>query len=308
MLEWASPLWFLALPAALLPWVGWWRPHALRYSAVGTVSGGWSARSLVALVGPALMSAALALLVLAMARPQRVDREIVRESDGVDILLAIDTSGSMGAPDMGSNVRQLTRLDAARLVMRQFIESRPYDRLGLLVFGEEAFVQVPLTTDHDGLLDFVNELDIGLAGRNATAVGDAVAVACKRMKELEAPSKVVILVTDGRSNAGLLTPQQAADAADALGIRVYTIGVGGDQIDERQLRAISATTHARFFRAAGVTDLAKVYDEIDAMEKTTAKVKEFVHRDELYLQALLPGLALFLLELILGHTLLRRLP
>lgn len=308
MLEWASPWWFLALPAALLPWFAWWRPHALRFSALGTVTAGWSPRDLIALVGPVLSSTALVLVALALARPQRVDREIVRESDGVDILLAIDTSGSMGAPDMGSNIRQLTRLDAARLVMRQFIESRPYDRLGLLVFGEEAFVQVPLTTDHDGLLDFVGELEVGLAGRNATAVGDAVAVACKRMKALDAPAKVVILVTDGRSNAGLLSPQQAADAAAALGIRVYTIGVGGDQMDERQLRAIAGTTGARFFRATGVTDLAKVYQEIDAMEKTTAKVKEFVHRDELYLNLLVPGLVCVLLDLVAAQTVARRLP
>ncbi len=308
MLEWYSPAWFFALPVALLPWIAWWRPHALRFSAVGLVSRGWTVREGLSLARPLLLSVALGLLVVGLARPQRVDREIVRESDGVDILLAIDTSGSMGAADMGSPMRPITRLDAARLVMRQFIESRPYDRLGLLVFGEEAFVQVPLTTDHDGLLDFVADLNIGLAGRSATAVGDAVAVACKRMKELDAPAKVVILVTDGLSNAGLLRPQQAADAAAALGIRVYTIGVGGDQMDERQLRAIAATTDAKFFRASGVTDLAKVYDEIDRMEKTTAAVKEFVHRDELYLNAVLPGLACFLLELLLGHTLLRRLP
>jgi Ca-activated chloride channel family protein len=308
MLEWASPLWFAALPLVLLPWLAWWRPHAIRFSAVGSLATGWSVRRVLALVPPLLASATLALVVFSLARPQQVERETIRESDGIDILLAIDTSGSMSAGDMGTNVRQLTRLDAARLVMRQFVEGRPNDRLGLLVFGEEAFVQVPLTTDHDGLVNFIGDLDIGLAGRNATAVGDAVAVACKRMKELSAPSKVVILVTDGRSNAGVLSPQQAADAAAALGIRIYTVGVGGDQMDERQLRAIATTTGAKFYRATDVNDLAQVYADIDTLEKSTAKVKEYVHRDELYLDLLLPGLACFVLDLLLGHTLLRRLP
>jgi len=307
VLEWASPLWFAALPLALLPWLAWWRPHALRYGSTALVSA-WSARRFLTLLPPLCASLALALSIVALARPQKVERETERDSQGFDILLAVDTSGSMSAPDMGTNVRALSRLEAAQLVMRQFVEARPYDRLGLLVFGEEAFVQVPLTTDHEGLVDFIGELDIGLAGRNATAVGDAVAVACKRMKELDAPAKIVILVTDGRSNAGLLSPQTAAEAAAALGVRVYTIGVGGDAMDDAQLRAIAGITGAKFYRAGRVDQLAEVYADIDTLEKSTAKVKEYVHREELYLLVLGPAIALFLLDLLLGHTFARRLP
>lgn len=308
MLEWASPAWFFALPLALLPLVAAWRPHALRFSALGLVSAPWSARRLLGWLPAVLDAAATVLVVLALARPQLVQRESVRESDGIDILLAIDTSGSMQSPDMGTSLRPLTRLEAASLVMRSFVEGRPHDRVGLLVFGEEAFVQVPLTLDHDALVDFVGQLDIGMAGRNATAVGDAVAVALKRMKALEAPSKVVVLVTDGKSNAGVIRPDQAARAAEALGVRVYTIGVGSDRIDEASLRGIAATTGGRYFRATDVNGLAEVYREIDTLERSTAQVKEYVHREERYLDVLLPGIGLWVVGLLLAHGPLRRLP
>lgn len=312
--EWATPWWFLALPFALLPWIAIFRPYTLRFSALfdpaggAPVAAGRSLRSVVAWLPGACESLGLLLVVAALARPQMVLRETVRESDGIDILLAIDTSGSMDEPDMGRGLQSVSRLDAARMVMARFIDGRPHDRVGLLVFGEEAFVQVPLTLDHDGLKDFVGQLEVGMAGRRATAVGDAVAVACKRMKELKAPSKVVILVTDGQSNAGHVTPTQAAQAASALGVHVYTVGVGGDQVDERTLGAVARTTGARFFRANDVGELDAVYKEIDAMEKSTAKVKEHVSRDELYHLALLPGLGAWLLGLVLGSTVLRRLP
>lgn len=308
MLEWATPAWFAALPLALLPWIAWWRPHALRFSAVTTLRPAWSARRIAGFLPPLLASVAIVLFALALARPQKVMRETEVESDGIDILLAIDTSGSMQAPDMGNNLRELTRLDAARLAMSKFASERPHDRVGLLVFGEEAFVQVPLTIDHDGLVDFIGQLEIGMAGKSATAVGDAIAVACKRMKELDAPSKVVILVTDGRSNAGMVSPALAADAAAALGIKVYTIGVGSDAIDETGLRRVAATTGAKYFGARDINALAGVYADIDALEKSTAKVKEFVHRDELYLRFLNPGLAALALDILLGVSLLRRLP
>lgn len=324
MLEWMSPAWFLALPLALLPWVAWLRPHALRFSALGSVRGGSGLRAGAALLLPVLESVALAAVVLALARPQEVRRETVRESDGIDIMLAVDTSGSMQAPDMGTGANEVTRLEAARTVMARFVEGRPEDRVGLLVFGEEAFVQVPLTLDHAGLADMILQVELGMAGKNATAVGTAIAVAAKRMKELEAPSKVLVLVTDGRSNAGTITPLQAAEAAAALGIRVYTIGVGsagggggifamlsggtGADVDEPTLRAIAARTGGKYWRATDAQALLEVYAEIDRMEKTTARTREFVHRDERYLHALLPGLAAFVLHLLLSTTVLRRLP
>lgn len=319
-----SPAWFLAMPLALLPWLAWLRPHALRFGALGAMRGGGGVRVGATLLLPLLESLAIAGVVAALARPQEVRRETIRESDGIDIMLAIDTSGSMQAPDMGKGSTEINRLDAARLVMAKFVESRPDDRIGLLVFGEEAFVQVPLTLDHVGLADMIGQLDFGMAGKNATAVGSAIAVAAKRMKELPAPSKVVILVTDGRSNAGTIAPLQAAEAAAALGIRVYTIGVGstggsggilamlsgstGADVDEPTLRAVAARTGAHYWRATDAQALEEVYAEIDRMERSSARTREFVHRDERYLLALLPGIAAFALHLLLSSTVLRRLP
>lgn len=322
VLEWMSPAWFVALPLALLPWIAALRPWSLRFSSLASVRAPVGPRRLLAVASPLLQMLALLGVIISLARPQLVQRETVTESDGIDIMLAIDTSGSMNAPDMGTRGVDLTRLDAAKLVMQQFLEGREHDRVGLLVFGEEAFVQVPLTLDHAGLSDFVGQLDIGMAGKSGTAVGNAIAIAAKRMKELPAPSKVIILVTDGQSNAGQLSPLEAAQAAAALGIKVHTIGVGGAggggilqmfgnrgaEIDEPTLREVAATTGGKYWRAADTTALASVYGEIDKMEKSTAKVKEFVHRDERYRAFLLPAMACFLLDVLFAWTWLRRLP
>lgn len=308
MLEFAAPWWFAASVFALLPLVAALRPHALRFSAVGLLAPRWTLRRLLVWLPPLVEALAILCVVAGLARPQLVRRETVRESDGIDIMLAIDTSGSMQDPDMGTSLRPLTRLEAASLVMRRFVEGRPNDRVGLVVFGAEAFVQVPLTLDHAGLADFIGQLQIGMAGRNATAVGDAVAIAAQRLKELDAPSKVVILVTDGESNAGLLSPVQAARAAEALGIRVYTIGVGETRGEHRSLRAVASLTGAKHFRATDVNALAEVYADIDRLETSTAQVKEYVHREELFHLVLLPGLGLWLAQLVASWTLLRRLP
>jgi Ca-activated chloride channel family protein len=324
MFEWMHPLWFLALPFAFVPWVAWLRPYALRFGSLGAVRGMGGPRVRATVVLPLVESLAIALVVAALARPQEVRRETVRETPGIDILLAIDTSGSMEAPDMGGRGYDLTRLEAAKRVMADFVEGRPDDRVGLLVFGEEAFVQVPLTLDHVALADFIGQLEIGMAGKNATAVGSAIAVGSKRMKELDAPSKVIILVTDGRSNAGALGPLQAAEAAAALGIRVYTIGVGatdssgggllgllrggGADVDEPTLRAVAARTGGAYYRATDAQALETVYADIGRLEKSTARTKEFVHRDELYLLPLAPAVALVLAHVALASTVLRRLP
>ncbi|MSQ01940.1 MAG: VWA domain-containing protein [Myxococcales bacterium] len=323
MLEWASPLWFLALPLAVLPVVGLFRPWALRFSSFSAMRGGRSWRSNLAWVPALAQSAVLVLVLVALARPQRVMRETERESEGVDIVLAIDTSGSMRADDMGLGATRLTRLQAGQRVMAEFVDQRPNDRIALVVFGEEAFTQVPLTLDHVGLDDFIGQLEVGLAGKSATAVGDAIAVASKRLKELKAPSKVIILVTDGKSNSGQIDPVLAAEAAAALGIRVYTIGVGasgapsgllgmfsaaGAEVDERTLGQIASVTGGQYFRATDTRALAAVYARIDELEPSTARVKEYVHRDELFLWWLGPALTLLLLDLIVGSTLLRRIP
>jgi Ca-activated chloride channel family protein len=322
MLEWASPAWLVALPLALLPWVAWYRPHRLPFTSTRGLRGGSSPRALLAIVVPLLESLALIGAVLALARPQDVTRETVRETPGIDILLALDTSCSMNETDMSAGGVALSRLDAAKQVMASFVGARRDDRVGLLLFGDEAFVQVPLTLDHDALNDFIGQVEIGMAGRNATAVGTAIAVGAKRMKDLAAPSRVMVLVTDGRSNAGAVTPLTAARAAAALGVKVYTIGVGGGRggsvlglfranlsdIDEPTLRAVATTTGARFYRATDAAGLEEVYAEIDRLEQSPGRSREYVHRDERYLEALLPALACLAGALTLAHGVLRRIP
>ena len=316
------PWWFAAFPLVIFPWIAWLRPHAIRFSAIATVTVRPSLRTFALLAVPLLESLAIAGVVGALARPQEVRRETQRESNGIDILLAIDTSGSMDTPDMRAGARELSRLEAAKIVMSEFVDGRTDDRVGLEVFGEDAFVQVPLTVDHDALSAFIGQLEIGMAGKNATGVGTAIAVGAKRMKELEAPSRIMILVTDGRSNAGTITPLLAAEAAAVVGIRVYTIGVGGAaqpgmfglfggggaEIDERSLRAVAATTGGRYYRASDAGALLEVYREIDQLEKSTARTREFVHRDERYLMFLLPAIAAFTLQVGVSLTILRRLP
>lgn len=297
---------------------------ALRWSSLGSLAGRRSWRVRLSWLPRALGTLGLAALIGALARPQLTHRESVVKSEGIDIMLAVDVSGSMDSPDFVLRGREATRLDVAKVVIGQFIEGRPHDRVGLVIFGEEAFTQVPLTLDHEALLNFLSAVEIGMAGSRATAIGQGIAVASKRLAGLEAPSRVVILLTDGRSNAGSLTPLQAAEAAQALGIRVYTIGVGSDgsaragifgmfrtrseEVDERTLRAVAEATGARYFRATDTQSLEAIYATIDELEKSTAEVTEYVHREEIYRRLLLPGIGLLLLQWLLEHTLFRRLP
>jgi len=325
--EFQHPLWLMAL--ALLPLVAI-APHlrggraTVRWSSTRALAGRRSWRSALAWLPSLLKLAGLAALIIALARPQLTRQETVVESEGIDIMLALDVSGSMDSPDFVLRGREATRLDVSKVVIGQFIEGRPHDRVGLVVFGEEAFTQVPLTLDHDALHNFLSAVEIGMAGSRATAIGQGVAVASKRLAGLEAPSRVVILLTDGRSNAGTLTPEQAAEAARALNIKVYTIGVGSDgsgsaglfgmfrtrseEVDEDTLKAVAEATEARYFRATDTRSLQAIYETIDELETTTAEVKQYVHREELFRRFLIPGIGLLILQLLLEHTLFRRLP
>ena len=323
MPEFGAP-WVLLLlvPALVLPWLQ--RSPRLAYSSLGSLKDGVSLRLLLAPLPTLLQMLGLVCLVVALARPWKVDRERVVEREGIDILLVLDTSGSMEATDYTINGREATRLAAAKEVIARFVEGRPDDRIGLVVFGEEAFTQVPLTSDQRAMGLFLTQVDIGMAGQRATAIGDAIAVAGKRLKDLDAPSKVAILLTDGRSNAGQVDPLIAAEAARALGIKIYTIGIGGtgggggllgmlgggrsSDLDEATLKAIAETTEARYFRADDTKTLEKVYATIDELEKSTAEVSEFVHQEERYAPWLMAGLVMLVLQQLLGQTWLRRLP
>ncbi|OPL13445.1 MAG: hypothetical protein AVO38_13385 [delta proteobacterium ML8_D] len=275
----------------------------------------------------ALRVCCLVLLVVAAARPQlyNVSREI--RSPGVDIILCLDTSGSMQALDFKLDGKPVSRLTAVKKVVSEFIQKRETDRIGLVVFGEEAFTQSPLTVDKGLLLGLIDKMEVGMAG-DRTDIGSAIAIGGKRLKDLKAKSKILILLTDGVHNAGNLTPEQAAEAVHALGIRVYAIAVGGEglapfkvktpfgtriiqqrvELDEKTLKKVAKTGGGRYFKAADTKQLDEIYDMIDKEEKTNVKIKEFFHFKELYTYFLVSAIILLGMETFLRITLLRKIP
>ena len=319
--ELASP-WVLLLwlPLLALPFRGrWQRRHRLVVPSLAALHVPNTVRSLLAPLPSAVLWAGLVLLIFALARPRLVRTEVVVESPGLDITIALDTSGSMEEQDMVLGALAMSRLDAAKRVISDFVQARPDDRIGLVAFGEEAFSYVPLTLDHVSLREGLRDLDIGVAGGRGTAVGTGIAVAVKRMRALDAPERIVILLTDGQNTAGELAPLDAAKAAAALGIKVYTIGVGAesrgilglfrqDGVDNESLGEIAKITGGQYFRARDVRALADVYDAIDKLEPTTAEVRQFVDYDELFRWALFPGTLLVAAGVLLGATWLRRGP
>lgn len=317
MIEWGSPWAFLLLvPVVLLPFQGRLTGrNRLAVPSLAATEGGRSLRQLLGWLPDALRVAGLALLVAALARPQITRRDVILEQEGLDILLAMDTSGSMDAPDFSVGMVPVSRLEVAKAVMADFVEQRTYDRVGLVVFGAEAYTFVPLTLDHDTLKQALEHVQLGMAGRSATAVGAAIAVAGRRIQQVEAPERIVILLTDGRNNVERPDPIQAAHALAALGIRVYTIGIGSagrlygdDGIDEPMLRKIAELTGGQFFRATSTQGLQDVYDTIDELERSPAQVRELVEHEELYRRYLVPGAALLALQVLLSATWLRRGP
>jgi Ca-activated chloride channel family protein len=275
-----------------------------------------------------LRAVTLGLVVLALARPQLGTAETTVHREGVDVVLAVDVSGSMLAEDFQLDGRRVSRLDAVKDVVRQFVGARPQDRIGLVLFAARPYTQAPLTLDHGWLLQNLARARVGMI-EDGTAVGSALAAATNRLRASSAPSKFVVLLTDGQSNAGNVTPQTAADAAAALGIKVYTVGAGSQgmapypvkdffgntvyrpirvDIDEATLKQIAKTTGARYFRAADTETLRRVYEEIDQAEKAPFEAPEFLDYREVYPWLLWPALGLLLVEVGLGETVLRKLP
>jgi Ca-activated chloride channel family protein len=269
----------------------------------------------------------MTLLILTISRPQsyNVSRDI--NTPGVDILLCMDTSGSMQALDFKLGNASVDRLTAVKKVVGDFIKKRENDRIGLVVFGEQAFTQAPLTMDKGLLLNLIDHMEIGMAG-DKTAIGSAIAIAGKRIKDIPAKAKIVILLTDGRNNAGDISPTQAAEALESLDIKIYTIGVGskgkapfkvqgffGEKIiyqkvdlDETTLRKIADTGKGKYFRAADTEELSEIYDIIDREEKTEVKVKEFFHYKELFGYCLIPAMIVLLLEILIQAFVVRSIP
>jgi Ca-activated chloride channel homolog len=277
----------------------------------------------------ALMYATLACLFVALARPQIVDSSTQVQESGIDIMLAIDLSPSMEALDYHKNGQELSRVDAVREAVGDFIQSRPNDRIGMVVFAGEAFLMSPLTLDHDWLEQNVDRLHVGLAG-DATAIGSALAVCANRLRDQKSKSKIIVLLTDGANNAGKITPLAAAQAAAALHIKIYTIGAGSADVakfpvrdpftgqrtyttipvdmDEDALKKIAQIGGGQFFRAADYDTLQNVYKVINKLETTKVATKHFEHAREFFQWALYPGLFFLGLEIVLSHTRLRRIP
>jgi Ca-activated chloride channel family protein len=325
--------WFLVLLLAL-PALAWWRsrqsrPAAFLYSSTELVRGvAGISRPIAARILAALRWTALFLFIVGLARPQFVESETAVKASGIDIVVALDLSGSMESEDFRLNGRQVNRLVIAKDVLKKFIERRPGDRIGLVAFAGKAYIAAPLTLDHDFLQMNVERLQLHQV-EEGTAIGSGLAAAVNRLRDLKSKSKIVILMTDGQNNVPKVPPITAAEAAQSLGVKVYTIGVGtrGEapmpqtdpfgrrfyarvkvDIDEKTLTEIAHKTGGKYYRADSTDTLVKIYDEIDRLEKTEVEVKRFVHVRELFPWVVLPGLSLLLLEVVLAHTVWRRLP
>jgi len=331
-IQFAHP-WVLAL-LLVLPLLAWLRGHrgkaaAIEYSGLslfGTLArgrkvqpGGWLS---------ALRYLALFCFVVALARPQKVDSSTQVQESGIDMMLAIDLSPSMEALDYHKDGQDLSRVEVVRETVGSFIQGRPNDRIGMVVFAGEAYLMSPLTLDHDWLLQNVERLQVGLAG-DATAIGSALAACANRLRDQPGQSKIIVLLTDGANNAGKITPFAAAEAAHALGIKIYTIGAGSADvakfpihdafgrvtyttipvdIDNDALQKIADIGGGKFFRAADYDTLKNVYQEINKLETSKVAVKHFEHVKEYFTSALYPGLLFLGLEIVLAHTRWRRVP
>ena len=322
-------LWLLTL---LLPAAGYYLYRlrkggaALRISSVaGVLKAPRTVRYYLRHAPFVLRMAALATLVVALARPQSAEQNTRTNTDGIDIMLALDVSGSMLARDFRPD-----RLEAAKKVAGSFISDRYGDRIGLVAFAGEAFTQSPLTTDQGTLQTLLARIRSGLI-EDGTAIGNGLATAINRLRESEAKSKVIILLTDGVNNRGEIAPQTAAEIAKAQGIRVYTIGVGTEgmapypavdiygtptggtvmakvEIDEKTLRSIAEMTGGEYFRATDKAKLKAIYDQINQLEKSKVEVTEHVTYHEQFLLWVLAGLGLLVLEFLFSNLVLKRIP
>lgn len=318
----------LAVIPAILAWRIWQarrRQSSIRYPSLAILEGtGRSLAARLAWLPTALRLAALALLILAFARPQAGQAEEEVLTRGIDIMMVLDNSTSMAAEDF----RPRNRLVVAKEAVAEFIQGRRSDRIGLAVFAGSGYTACPLTLDYDVLLEVLTGIE--LAERDeGTAIGMGLGIALNRLRSSDATSKVVVLLTDGRNNRGQIDPSTAASLARTLGIRAYVIGVGtrGEapypvddpllgrryvylraDIDEDSLREVAQTTGGRYFRATDRDSLREIFQEIDELEKTEIRVRHYTQYTELFPWFAWPGFGLFLMELLLVNTRLRRLP
>ena len=325
--EYPGLLWLLAIPAALVVHyiyleLAQRHPHLRVSSSVPWMVSGTSFMAVLRHLPFLLRTFALVMIVIAIARP-RSSTEMERiDTEGIDIVLAMDVSTSMLARDLTPD-----RINASKDIAIEFISQRPSDRMGIVVFAGESFTQCPLTTDRATLINLMKEIQTDLI-EDGTAIGNGLATAVARMKDSDAKSRVVILLTDGVNNRGEISPQMAAEIAKTYGIRVYTIGVGKEgmapypvmtpwgvdvqnvkvEIDEKLLAEIAESTGGRYFRATDNTKLAEIYSEINKMEKARTTVDSFPVYKELFGDFALVALVCLMLEALLSLVVFRKLP
>jgi len=275
-----------------------------------------------------LRALVLVLLLIALAGPRKLLAQSPLNSEGIDIVLALDVSGSMSAEDYLINGQRISRLDIIKQTVEKFVGQRPNDRLGLVVFGSQAYTVCPLTTDHAWLLENLRQVRMGLI-QDATAIGSGIATSLLRLKKSKAKSRIIVLLTDGVNNSGKISPLDAATMAQALGIKIYTIGAGTTGIvpfpvtdafgnrhyeqaqfdlDEGTLKKIAAMTGGEYFRAADTESLRHIYSEIDKLEKTKIEEKGYKQYEPLFGFFVLAAMVLLAVEIILTNTLFLKIP
>jgi len=326
-MTWANPEWFwlftlLPIFMGLYIWraIAKKRPRVMfsNISNLKGIKGNW--RAYGSWITPVLMWGALALIILAMARPQLQETTVERNAEGIDIVLVLDISTSMRAEDLKPN-----RFEAARNVAKNFIQRRKSDRIGLVVFAGQSFTVCPLTLDYELVTRLLSDVRMGVVD-DGTAIGMGMATAVNRLKNSTAKSKVVILLTDGENNAGQIDPVTAADLASTYGIKIYTIGAGSRgtapypvedpifgkryqnvkvNIDEEMMTKIANMTGGEYFRATDTENLQEIYQQIDDLEKTEVEEMIFTDYEDLYPNFLLPGIGLLIVALISDKILFR---
>ncbi|HEV2327967.1 MAG TPA: VWA domain-containing protein [Verrucomicrobiae bacterium] len=310
----------------LLPVLAWLKgkrgaPPAFLYSSLNLVEGLTGVRrSRSGQILAALRWLALAAFIVALAQPLWTKSTTQIKASGIDIVVALDLSGSMRTQDYIVDGQGASRFDVAKAALKKFVAQRPDDRIGLVVFAAQSFIASPMTLDHDYLLDNIERLEIGTINSDATAIGDGITTALNRLRNIKAKSKIIVLMTDGANNSGRIDPTTATEAAQALGVKIYTIGLGNREYveqnhmpsgflpDEDGLKKISQMTGGQFYRGDNSEKLREIYDEIDKMEKTEAVVSKYTQFRELFPWFLGSGAGLLLLEIVLAQTVFRRLP
>ena len=332
MIRFLQPDWFWAL--TLLPLVVLWRGRrgpvaAVEYSDVSLARDlARRTRSRIGGIVWLLPIIAAALMIVGLARPQRTQSQTTVTANGIDIVLALDISGSMQALDFKVGNTRVNRIAVVKSVVSKFIDERPNDRIGLIAFAGAPYIVSPLTLDHDWLQQNLERINVGI-GDDGTAIGSAIAAAVNHLRTTMAKSRVIILLTDGVNNTGKIPPLAAAEAARALGVKVYTIGVGvrgkapipvrdeaGNthvvmayvDVDETTLQSVANDTGGQFYRATDTDSLQKIYEQINRYETSAQSIEKFEQVEELYRWTLFPALGLLGLWVLLQHTRFRRLP